>query len=167
MFRAIKLRAIDLKPLLKCDRLRELCLESNQIESIDLRPLARCGQLVRLMLQDNRIKSVDISPLFACKSLLDLRIGEDCEIYPAPYEIMSLSLRDAYLVPEAIMSLAQQPNRFYQMQSPSAATPAASPEKLSAWLCPRCGGVLPQATVDCLKSGKSASCPFCSATIDR
>jgi len=40
-------------------------------------------------------------------------------------------------------------------------------QKLSAWLCPRCGGALPQAAVDCLKSGKSACCPFCGATMDR
>ena len=39
--------------------------------------------------------------------------------------------------------------------------------KLSAWLCPRCGGALPQTAVNCLKSGKSACCPFCGVTMDR
>jgi len=40
-------------------------------------------------------------------------------------------------------------------------------QKLNAWLCPRCGGALPAEAVKCLKSGKSACCPFCGVTMDR
>ncbi len=40
-------------------------------------------------------------------------------------------------------------------------------KKLSAWLCPRCSGLLPIDSVKMLKDGKSVECPFCGVTIDR
>jgi predicted RNA-binding Zn-ribbon protein involved in translation (DUF1610 family) len=40
-------------------------------------------------------------------------------------------------------------------------------QKLGAWLCPRCSGVLPIDSVKALKDGKSAVCPFCGVTMDR
>ena len=39
--------------------------------------------------------------------------------------------------------------------------------KLAAWLCPLCGGKLPSASIEDLKSGKSVECPFCSVTVGR
>ena len=40
-------------------------------------------------------------------------------------------------------------------------------QKLEAWLCPRCNGVLPIESVNELKKGKSSLCPFCGVTMDR
>jgi hypothetical protein len=40
-------------------------------------------------------------------------------------------------------------------------------QKLGAWLCPRCSGVLPIGSVKELKDGRSAVCPFCGVTMDR
>lgn len=40
-------------------------------------------------------------------------------------------------------------------------------QKLCAWLCPRCGGVLPVESVIELKDGKSVACPFCGVAMDR
>ncbi|MFX1607281.1 MAG: NosD domain-containing protein [Promethearchaeota archaeon] len=40
-------------------------------------------------------------------------------------------------------------------------------QKLGAWLCPRCGGVLPVESVRELKDGKSIVCPFCGVAMDR
>jgi len=40
-------------------------------------------------------------------------------------------------------------------------------QKLGAWLCPRCGGILPIESVKKLKGGKSVACPFCNVTVDR
>jgi hypothetical protein len=40
-------------------------------------------------------------------------------------------------------------------------------QKLGAWLCPRCGGALPEDAVELLKDGKSTVCPFCNVTLDR
>ena len=40
-------------------------------------------------------------------------------------------------------------------------------KKLSAWLCPRCGGGLPVESVRVIKAGKTTACPFCEISIDR
>ncbi|MHA1481302.1 MAG: hypothetical protein ACTSQZ_07765, partial [Candidatus Thorarchaeota archaeon] len=40
-------------------------------------------------------------------------------------------------------------------------------QKLVAWLCPKCGGALPQDSVEELKTGMSVACPFCGITIGR
>jgi hypothetical protein len=40
-------------------------------------------------------------------------------------------------------------------------------QKLSAWLCPMCGGKLPAEMVDKLKEGESIACPFCGVTLNR
>ncbi|MHA1959584.1 MAG: hypothetical protein ACW99U_05105 [Candidatus Thorarchaeota archaeon] len=39
--------------------------------------------------------------------------------------------------------------------------------KLSAWLCPMCGGSLSTESVGELKAGRSTPCPYCDVTIDR
>lgn len=40
-------------------------------------------------------------------------------------------------------------------------------QKLSAWLCPMCGGKLSPEAIDDLKAGKSVPCPFCGVTVER
>ena len=40
-------------------------------------------------------------------------------------------------------------------------------KKLSAWLCPMCGGGLPIESVREVKAGKTTVCPFCGISIDR
>ncbi|UCE09893.1 MAG: hypothetical protein JSW61_13115 [Candidatus Thorarchaeota archaeon] len=40
-------------------------------------------------------------------------------------------------------------------------------ERLSAWLCPMCGGKLSMAAVAEIQSGKSVTCPYCSVSVAR
>lgn len=40
-------------------------------------------------------------------------------------------------------------------------------KKLSAWLCPKCGGGLQVESVREIKAGKTTVCPFCGISIDR
>jgi rubrerythrin len=40
-------------------------------------------------------------------------------------------------------------------------------ENLTAWLCPMCGGDIPEQAVSLIREGKQTKCPFCGVTVGR
>jgi hypothetical protein len=54
---------IDLTPIRRCLRLRDLLLYGNELSELDLSPLAGCTMLETLVLRENRLVGLDLSPL--------------------------------------------------------------------------------------------------------
>ncbi|MFW9919476.1 MAG: hypothetical protein ACFFED_07740 [Candidatus Thorarchaeota archaeon] len=67
--------SINLEPIRRCLRLRDLLIYDNELVELDLSPLGGCNLLRSIVLRDNRLRSLDLSPLSEHMDLerIDLR----------------------------------------------------------------------------------------------
>jgi len=68
---------IDLSPLGKCARLEELDLSGNNLMELDLQPFLPNRNLKGLNLSDNRLSELDLSPIAGCSNLERLFVSKN------------------------------------------------------------------------------------------